>query len=272
MRLNGGMKTQLVLVLTVAALGCAAPTRSTQVTAPVPAASGSETPLTPAPNSSGAFERDGATSGMTEVPTASPNAMPTRCSEASVDGLCLPPPYLAKALCNEDWPTVALTMFGKDTPWKRAYSLTTSAAWNASGGASSNEPMTLYEELLILRRRGADSSGIQVSGAGTSYDVLRWDGSCVTLQEGELTVKTPPNRTSARVVAKRLEVHVREQLKEAPELEALFRTHRKECKGVTIGDVSKACEAVDGKLSSAIAAYVRDHGGLPEPRKLPKIK
>ncbi len=198
--------------------------------------------------------------------------MPTRCSDASVDGYCLPPPYLAKALCNEDWATVALVMFQKGTPWKRGYSVTTSAAWNASGGASSNEAMAMYEELVVLRRRGPESSGIQVSGAGTSYDVLRWDGSCVTLQDGELTFQVPPKVTSARVVPKRLEVHVRDALKDTPELEKLFRAHRKECKGVTLGDVSKECVKVDGQLSLAIAGYVRDHGGLPEPHKLPKRK
>lgn len=161
-------------------------------------------------------------------------------------------------------------MFAHGTPWTRAYSVTTSAAWNASGGASSNEPMAMYEELLILRRRGSDTGGIQVSGAGASYDVLRWDGSCVTLQDGELTFQNPPRIANARVVSKRLELHVRDALKDTPELSKLFQAHRKECKGVTIGDVSKECEKVDGQLSTAIAAHVRDKGGVPEPRKLPR--
>lgn len=198
--------------------------------------------------------------------------MPTRCANGGGDSVCLPPAFLARGLCNEDFPTVALAMFAKGTPWTRGYSVTTSVAWNASGGASSNERMAMYEEVIVLRKRGADTGGIQVSGAGTSYDVARWDGSCVTLQEGELVFQTPPKITSARVIAKRLEPHVRDALKEAPDLEGLFRAHRKECKGVTMGEVSKECEKIDAQLSTAIAVHVREKGGVPAPHKFPRRK
>lgn len=203
-------------------------------------------------------------------PVAEETGLPTRCSNGSADAVCLPPAFLARGLCNEDYPTIALAMFAHGTPWTRGYSVTTSAAWNASGGASSNEKMNMYEEILVLRRRGADMGGMQVSGAGNSYDVLRWDGSCVTLQEGEFTFQKPAKITSARVVVKRLELHVREALKDAEELSALHRAHRKECKGVTMGSVSRECEKLDGQLSKAVAEYVREKGGVPEPHKLPR--
>ncbi|MBM4359748.1 MAG: hypothetical protein FJ096_16720 [Deltaproteobacteria bacterium] len=209
-----------------------------------------------------------------EPKAASPaeEGMPKRCAEGSSDAVCLPPAYLARGLCNEDFPTVALAMFAKGTPWTRAYSMTTSAAWNASGGASSNEKMGMYEELVILRKRGGDTGGIQVSGVGNSFDALRWDGSCVTLQEGELAFQRPPKITSARVVLKRIELHVRDALKDAEPLAKLYQAHRKECKGVTMGKVSRECEKLDGQLSAAVAVYVREQGGLPEPHKLPKRK
>jgi hypothetical protein len=198
------------------------------------------------------------------------DALPTACAETK-DKVCLPPAWLARGLCNADFPTVALAMFANGTPWTRAYSVTTSAAWNASGGSSSNEKMTMYEELLILRKRGADNtSGIQVSGAGASFDVLRWDGSCVTLQEGEFVWDRPPKIANARVVFKRLEMHVRDGLKDAPDLSKVYADYRKECKGVTSGDVSLACEKLDGQLSVAIAQYVRDKGGVLPPKKMPK--
>lgn len=198
------------------------------------------------------------------------DALPDKCAETK-DKVCLPPGYLARGLCNADYPTVALAMFANGTPWTRAYSVTTSAAWNASGGSSSNEKMTMYEELLILRKRGSESaSGIQVSGAGASFDVLRWDGSCVTLAEGEFVWDKPPKIANARVVFKRLEMHVRDALKDAPDLSKLYGDYRKECKGVTSGEVSLACEKLDGQLSVAIANYVRDKGGVPAPKKLPK--
>jgi len=253
----------LTLTTTLACGGAAPPTRTID---DAPVATKAEGASSPSSAPSAARAAPAATKAAEPEPTG----LPSRCAEGDSSSVCLPPAYLARALCNEDYPTVALAMFARSTPWTRAYSTTTSAAWNASGGASSNERMAMHEELLILRKRGADSSGIQVSGAGTSYDVLRWDGSCVTLQDGELTFQVPPKIASARVVLKRLELHVRDALKDAPELAKLYQSHRKECKGVTIGDVSKECEKVDGQLSVAVASYVRERGGVPEPHKLPK--
>ncbi len=201
---------------------------------------------------------------------AEPKTMPDKCSERSTAEVCLPPDYFATALCNKDFPTVALAMFAEGTPWTRGYSLTTSAAWNASGGGSSNEKMVRFEELLVLRQRVPKAGGIQVSGSGTSYDVLRWDGSCVTLQQGELTFRVPPKKRNTRIVYKRLERHVRDTLKLVPELRPTYLRHRKECKGVSMGAVSAKCEKVAYVFSDAIAAYVRKSGGVPTPKKLPK--
>ncbi len=215
---------------------------------------------------------DGASTGEAAAPKAAaePKGMPETCSDRSTDEVCLPPGYFATALCDADYPTVALAMFANGSPWTRGYSLTTSRAWNASGGGSSNEKMLRFEELLVLRQRVPKAGGIQVSGSGTSYDVLRWDGSCVTLQQGELTFKTPPKKRNARVVYKRLERHVRDALKLIPELRPTYLKHRKECKGVSMGAVSAKCEKIAYVFSDTIAAYVRKSGGVPTPKKLPK--
>lgn len=214
--------------------------------------------------SDGAPPSEGSTSGAND-----PGALPTSCAAGSSSSVCLPPLAYAKALCNEDHPTLALAMFQKGTPWTRGYSMTKSAAWNASGGASSNEPMAMYEELLVLRER-KNTTGIEVSGAGTSYDVLRWDGSCVTLQAGEFVFDRPGKVTSAPIVWKRLEEHVRDALKEAEALRPIYLAHRRECKGATMGSVTKECEKLDREFSRAIAAYVREKGGVPLPKRLPK--
>src|SRR5437870_2451879 len=55
------------------------------------------------------------------------DGLPDKCAEIK-EKVCLPPPYVARALCNADFPTVALAMFANGTPWTRAYSVTTSAA------------------------------------------------------------------------------------------------------------------------------------------------
>lgn len=240
---------------------------------------GCASPGTPSANQAG---QPGTPSALASAPSAEAEpsedppdearsaGMPTKCTESASGSVCVPPDYFAKALCNADYPTVAVAMFANGTPWTRGYSVTTSAAWNASGGASSNEKMKMYEELVVLRHRAPSTDGIQVSGSGNSYDVLRWDGSCVTLQQGELSFNTPPRIASARVIFKHLELHVRDALKQDPELRPLYLSHRKECKGVTMGAVSKKCEKVDQAFSEAIAAQVRAVGGIPTPHKLPQ--
>lgn len=213
---------------------------------------------------------DGAVPGEASARDASDaGALPTSCAAGSSSSVCLPPLPYAKALCNEDYPTLALAMFQKGTPWTRGYSMTKSAAWNASGGASSNEPMAMYEELIVLRER-KNTTGIEVSGASTSYDVLRWDGSCVTLQSGEFVFDRPGKVASAPIVWKRLEEHVRDALKDAEELRPTYLAHRRECKGATMGSVTKECEKLDREFSRAIAEYVRERGGVPLPKKLPR--
>lgn len=194
--------------------------------------------------------------------------MPTECAKQSGD-VCLPKEKFARALCDKDYPTIALAMFVQGTVWTRGYLTRKTKAWNASGGGSSNEQMAFDEEVLVLRHRAAAADGVQISGMGDSYDVLRWDGGCVTLGQGELTMRKPPKPKSARIVWKRLEVDVRDTLKRKPELRELYLKHRKECKGVSMGVVSKACVKVDGEFSRAIAKYVRDGGEVPTPQKLP---
>ncbi len=203
-----------------------------------------------------------------DEPTPQAVGMPDACASKSGD-YCLPSRTLAKALCHRDYPTVALAMFAKGTVWTRAYLRTKTRAWNASGGGSSNEMMAMSEEVLVLRHRKPKRGGMQVSGAGESFDVLRWDGGCVTLSSHELTTRAFSKPKNARIVFKRLERGVRDVLKKVEAIRPSYLKHRKECKGVSMGRVSKACEKVDGVLSRTLAAYVRDHGGVPTPQKIP---
>jgi len=200
--------------------------------------------------------------------TLKPVGLPDACASKSGD-YCLPPPTLSKALCNRDYPTVALAMFAKGTVWTRAYLRTKTRAWNASGGGSSNEMMAVSEEVLVLRHRKRKRGGMQVSGAGDSFDVLRWDGACVTLSSHELTTRAFSKPKNARIVFKRLERGVRDVLKKVEAIRPSYLKHRKECRGVSMGRVSKACEKADSVLSRTLARHVRDQGGVPTPQKIP---
>jgi hypothetical protein len=194
--------------------------------------------------------------------------MPTDCSKGGDGSVCLPPPAFATAMCNKSFSTVALYLFSKGTPWTRAYSRTRARAWNASGGGSSGNPMLFGEEVIVLRHRKPKLGGMQVSGAGASYDVLRWDGDCATLHEGELSFRRPSKVAYPRLIFRRFEPEVKKALKSGP-LRPTYLKHRRACKGVTVGNVSKACAKLDKKFSRALAVHVSTVGDVPVPKRLP---
>jgi hypothetical protein len=239
---------------------------------------GGATPKAEAPKDDGAEAVEPEPSDAAETPEpaeaapkATKNGLPTECDRQ--DGnICLPPSTFVKKLCGGDYQTVALALFAKGTPWTRAYASQPVETWDASGGGSARVMLSLDEELLVLRHRGGGGEGgIQVSGASGGYDLLRWDGMCVTLEEGQLRFDTPHKPKNPRIIWTTLEVETREKLKEDQKVYDAYLTQKKECKGVTVGAVSKACEKADGVLSQTIADYVRDDGALlPPPVKLPK--
>ena len=147
----------------------------------------------------------------TAAPTAEPSAEPAPAAEKPATALshrvprqdreALPAsPDFVKRLCGGFFPDVALQMLSKGTPWTRGYLRVKSAeAWNASGGVSSGEKIVFDEELVVLTRREAATGGMTVSGAGGGYDVLRWDGSCASLQDEEVTLNPSPSPKAAKV-------------------------------------------------------------------------
>ncbi|HHH11602.1 MAG TPA: hypothetical protein ENK23_05955 [Sorangium sp.] len=219
----------------------------------------------PAAAAAGASSQDG---DDKQGAGASEEGIPTQCAG---DGeVCFPPPRFVKALCSQDYPAVAVVMFGPDAPWTHAYTAVEVRAWNAAGGGASNEKIPVDEEVLIVRERKVPKGGMQVSGVQDSYDVMRWDGSCVTLDKGELRFDPPRRPKNARIVWKRLEIAQRDALKEEEALRPAYLYHRKHCKGVSMGVVSKECVKADAALSEAVAAFVRNHGQVPTPSTLPQ--
>lgn len=196
------------------------------------------------------------------------SGLPSKCEGEGE--MCLPPKGFVKKLCQGDYPSVAAAMFQAGTPWARAYLVHPVEAWNASGGGSSREKLATDEEVIILRHRSVDlPAGMSVSGASGGYDALRWDGMCVTLEQGHVVFDAPPKPKNARVIWARLELEMRDALKKDPAVLDAYIAHKKECKGVTMGQVSKACEKLDAEFSVLLATHIRDKGGLPAPNKLP---
>jgi hypothetical protein len=161
-------------------------------------------------------------------------------------------------------------MFANSSPWTRIYLRGKVKAWNASGGASDNSSFLEFdEEVLALAERKADMGGMQVSGAGASYDALRWDGSCVTLSSEEVTLDKPPSPKSAKVEWRFIDDNVQEALRQNEKVNAAYLVRRKECGGASSGEVSMKCVKADQKLSDEIVTHLRGGGKLPQPTKTP---
>lgn len=204
-----------------------------------------------------------------ETPSESAGeAIPTKCARSK--GACTPSGKFVQKLCAASYPGVALYLFANGSPWTRGYLTGKVKAWNASGGVSADGFLEFDEEVIVLQERKADTGGMQVSGAGTSYDVLRWDGTCATLGEGELTLNKPPSPKAARVEWRFLDDNVQEALRSDEALSKIVSERKKECKGATSGDVSNKCVKADTKLSDSIIGYVRKGGTIPVPNKLPE--
>jgi len=193
--------------------------------------------------------------------------VPTKCFKSGA--LCLPDPPFVKRLCNGRYPAVALYLFSNPS-WTRGYLTRKTQAWNASGGASAGGWVEFDEEVLLLYARVADTGGMQVSGAGGSYDALRWDGSCITLQSEEVTTSKPPAPKYPSIEFRFLDDDTQEALRKDEKVNQAWRERRKECKGATSGDVSSKCVKADEQLTRSVIAFVRGGGAVPEPKKLPE--
>ena len=201
-------------------------------------------------------------------------ALPTTCgADGAIKGtaLCMPERAYAKKLCTGTYPEVALAMFGKGTPFTRVYLAGDVEAWNASGGRTHVAKLAFDEEVIVLGKHGANGNGgIVMTGAQASYDVLRWDGSCVSVMEGEITTRRPPAPKPADVPFSRLEETTRHALLAAPKVKATHEALFKACTSVASPAEKKTCEKADKAFSLAIVEAIR--GGvasLPAPARRP---
>jgi hypothetical protein len=183
---------------------------------------------------------------------------------------CLPAQAYVRKLCDKGNSDAALYLFRKGSPFTRGYvNVRTVDAVNASGGASSNDQLVFDEEVIVLTRRVAQAGGIQVSGSGGSVDVLRWDGTCASLQPEELTLTPAPKPKHAKIDFHGLADATQQVLLKDDKLSKTNSDRRKECKGVTMGDVSAKCAKLVDQLGELVVDYVRDGGTIPVPAKIP---
>lgn len=191
--------------------------------------------------------------------------VPERCIKRK--GACLPPVKWAEKLCQDVYPDVALYMFRKGSPWERFYMRTGLNAVNGWGSTIA-EDLVRGEEVIPINYRG-NKDGFVVQGSEGTFDVLRWNGSCVTLDLAEVTKDQPGAPKVPRIEWRALSEPVQEALMADNRVASAVRSRQKECRGATIGRVTAECERLDRELGSVIARYVRDGGGVPLPPSHP---
>jgi hypothetical protein len=194
--------------------------------------------------------------------------LPEGCGDGDQD--CLPPEQWVNKLCSGVHPELALHMFRGGSPWKRLYSRATAPAFNGTGGPSLSEERVQRGEELIALRRNSDakrsSAGEMSVGYTAGYDLLRWNGSCVTLHDGEFSSKPPRRRAAhARIDWRALGDRVQDTLREDEWVSRALIARRKECRGITLGSVTRKCVEQEKSLVKAVVDYVRAGGELPEP-------
>jgi hypothetical protein len=203
-----------------------------------------------------------------EAEPVSRGGLPKECAKSGEP--CVPPGKFVSVLCNGTYAEVTLHLFHQESPFTRGYLRGKTKAWNASGGASENDAMLDFDEEVVLLRERSAPQGMQVSGVTGGYDALRWDGSCVTLSNEEVTLDRPPSPKAAKIEWRYLGSQMQEALRKDEAINETYRARRKECKGVTTGTVSAKCVKLDDKLSEVVVDFVRGGGSLSEPEKMPE--
>jgi len=194
--------------------------------------------------------------------------LPTNCTE--VRDICMPPSDFVDRLCKRNFPDVAVYMMGPKRPWAhRLVRVTQAQAVNPISGRVGEVPLTFGEEIIILRyKAGATQGAFQVSGT-ERYEVLRWDGSCASLEEGEFVEKVP--KPQLRFVAPtwaRLGDTYRAALLGNGAVAAAEETRKIDCKGLGLGRPPKCHRAIE-ELNRVVAEAVHEGFELPLPEPIP---
>jgi hypothetical protein len=198
-------------------------------------------------------------------PPSSPLTLPDACAPGDTD-TCMPGASFADRICAAPRPDVALLLFAKVAPWARLYLKGDVDGWNAEGGGSSRARLAFDEEVIVLKKRAPSGAGAIIVGASGGYQVMRWDGNCYSLDEGEVTRRRPPQAKHPSIPWKYLGEATRDALMSDPSVKAAYAKRSKECKGVTLGDVSLACEHADTAFSDAIVGAIKSGVALPAPK------
>jgi len=259
------MPRPILALVAFAAFACTSCGGSTPAASGAPPAASSQEPGA----SPSEAPHDASAGGASPAKPAArePKDLLTTCA-VTKDDLCLPDAAFVARLCDGAYPDAALAMMNGKSQFSRVWVRGETEGWNADVGKSARAHLRASEEVLVLKRRHAPKNGIVV-GAGGGYLVMRWDGNCYTLDDGEVLTTKPASPRHAPLAWQLLEPPTKDALLSSPRVLEAFKKRGKECKGVTSGEVSKACELADAALTEAVVREVRAGLTLPVPQKLP---
>lgn len=190
--------------------------------------------------------------------------IPTYC--ASGDKPCVPAADFVEQLCGGRFASVAPYLFQKSTPFVRQYvNCRNCELKNALKGPISDRPLATSEELLLLRvTKGAAEQSKKLPAE--IYDLLRWDGTCVTLPKRDVVAHAHGVAQAAPVEFGELDTTMRAAVLRDKKLSGLHASREAACKqNGEAADCSKANQALSDNLVAAIRQGLR----LPMPRERP---
>ena len=197
-----------------------------------------------------------------------PRQLPTTCASTEGANGCMLPGEFVDRLCRRPFVDATLALFQRSAPWTRAYLRGKVDAWYV-GGRSARASLAFDEEVLLLRFHGPGRGSMVVEGSSGTYDVLRWDGRCYTLDSDEITTTRPPQARTARLQWDRIGATMQEAVLKSDDVKRAFDRRARACKSASRDDPPPACDAADTTLGIAVANHVRTVGGLPAPDVLP---
>ncbi len=198
----------------------------------------------------------------------SPRQLHSKCADATDGSRCLFPDEFVVRLCRRPFVDTTLVLFQKSAPWRHAFLRRKVDAWY-TGGPSSRATLAFDEEVLVLRFHPPGGGGMIVEGAGGTYDVLRWDGHCFTLDGDEITTKRPPEAGAARLKWDRIGGNMQAAILQNEDVKRAYDRRAKACKNALHDDLPPACESADSLLGVSIANHVRAVDDLPAPESIP---
>ncbi|NUP08913.1 MAG: hypothetical protein HOW73_22930 [Polyangiaceae bacterium] len=224
-------------------------------------------------------DRDTTPAGSHE-PTAASIATPTPTATATVEAkaepeaerklpeacepgdMCSMPAEFGQRLCGGTHPEVALHLFAPKTPWKRAYLKRAFKAWHVGGRGELRE-LRAAEEVIVVTVAKPSATGMQIGGQ--AFDVLRWDGTCVSLMEDEITFQRPSNAVPANIALEELEPPYRTSFTEEKAIELARSAKKRTCEaaGADQEPGKSKCELARRHLSLTIAQSVGKGRALP---------